>query len=75
MVRLSLSRGRNHGIKVNEVVGTLANYADIPGKSIGRINIQDQQTFVDVHEQFAGKVLAKTGTFRIRKQSIDVRPA
>ncbi len=74
MVRLSLSRGRNHGIKVNEVVGTLANYADIPGKSIGRINIQDQHTFVDVHEQFAGKVLAKTGAFRIRKQSIDVHP-
>jgi len=74
MVRLSLSRGRNHGIKVNEVVGTLANYADIPGKSIGRINIQDQNTIVDVHEQFAGKVLAKTGTFRIRKQAIEVRP-
>ena len=75
MVRLSLSRGRADGIRVNEIVGVIANYADIPGKSIGRINILEKQTLVDVSEQFAGKVLAKSGNYHIRKQRIDVARA
>ena len=54
------------------VVGTLAHYADIPGHSIGKIRIQDRQTLVDVPEQFAGRVLANTRTYRIGKQAVTI---
>jgi ATP-dependent RNA helicase DeaD len=56
----------------NHIVGTIAYHADIPGGSIGRINIQNKHAFVDVPEKFVKKVLAKTGSYRIGRQSIGV---
>jgi len=75
MVRLSLSLGRAHGIRPNDVVGTIAFHADIPGNTIGRIAIQDKYTLVDVPEKFAARVLAKNGNYRIRQQMVSVKPA
>ncbi|MCB9076589.1 MAG: DEAD/DEAH box helicase [Anaerolineaceae bacterium] len=72
MVRLALNAGKADGLQVNHVVGTLAYQADIPGNVIGKIRIQDQQTLVDVPEQFVSQVLAKTGSYRIGKQRIAV---
>jgi ATP-dependent RNA helicase DeaD len=75
MVRLSLSLGRLHGIRPNDVVGTIAFHADIPGHTIGKIHIQDKYTLVDVPEKFAAQVLAKNGNYRIRQQLVNVKPA
>ncbi len=75
MVRLALSTGKVDGIRINNVVGTIAHYADIPGNALGKIRIQEQRTFVDVPEQFVGQVLSKTGTYRIGKQRITVERA
>ena len=69
MVRLSLDKGRSDGIRPGEVVGTLAYHANIPGKSIGAISIQDNHTFVDVPEQFVDKVLEKDGSYRLRNKT------
>jgi ATP-dependent RNA helicase DeaD len=67
MVRLSLSLGRSHGIRPNEVVSSIAYYANIPGSSIGRINIQDEHTLVDVMEEYVGQVLANAANYRIHR--------
>lgn len=75
MVRLTLSTGKVHGLRANHVVGTLAHHADIPGHAIGKIRIQDQHTWVDVPEKFVRQVLAKTGSYRIGKQAINVERA
>jgi len=75
MVRLALNTGKADGIRVNHIVGTLAHFADIPGYALGKIHIQEQQTLVDVPEQYARQVLAKTGIFRIGKQAITVERA
>ncbi len=75
MVRLSLSLGRLHGIRPNDVVGTIAFHADIPGHTIGKIHIQDKYTLVDVPEKFAAQILAKNGNYRIRQQLVNVKPA
>ncbi len=75
MVRLTLSTGKVDGIRVNHVVGTLAHFANIPGDSIGKIHIDKQHTFVDVPEKFVGQVLAKTGAYRIGKQTITIKRA
>jgi len=75
MVRLSVNQGRVHGLRPNEVVSTLAFFADIPGHTIGKILIEDQHTLVDVPEQFVEKVLAKKGAYRMRKQVVTVELA
>jgi ATP-dependent RNA helicase DeaD len=75
MVRLSISKGKMHGIRPNEVVSTIAFYAGIPGNTIGKIHIHDKHTFVDVPEQYVAKVLSKAASFRIHKQPVTVEKA
>ena len=67
MVRLSLGRGRMHGINPGEVVGTIASRADIPGYAIGKILIRDQHTLVDVPEEYISRVLGQTGSYHFRE--------
>ncbi len=75
MVRLSLNMGKMHGIRPNDIVGTIAYHADIPGSSIGKIFIQDKHSLVDVPEALAQQVLAKTGDYRIRQQPVSIKLA
>ena len=75
MVRLALSTGRAHGVRVGHVVGSLAHYADIPGRALGKIRVEQHQTFVDVPEELVSRVLSQTGTYRIGRQAIDIQQA
>ena len=75
MVRLNLDKGRSDGLRPSDVVGMIAHHANIPGKVIGAIHIQDQQTMVDVPEQFVDQVLSKNGTYKLRKEALAVERA
>lgn len=75
MVRLSLNAGKSHGVRPNDIVGTIAYHANIPGKTIGAIRIQQDHTLVDVPEQFVQQVLAKGSGYRIREHEITVARA
>jgi ATP-dependent RNA helicase DeaD len=75
MVRLLLNTGRVDGVRVNHVVGTLSHYADIPGRSLGKISIQKQHTLVDVPEKIAGRVLGKDASYRIGNKTVTVQRA
>lgn len=72
MVRLSLSTGKSNGVRPNEIVATLAYHANVPGNVIGKILIQQQQTLVDVPEQYVPQVLERGDALRIRRQSVAV---
>jgi ATP-dependent RNA helicase DeaD len=75
MTRLLLDAGRKQGIRPNDVVGQIAYHADIPGHTIGAIKIHDHQTLVDVPEQYVAQVLAKNGSYRVRKQALTIAAA
>ena len=75
MVRLYLNMGKKQGIRPNDIVGTIAFHADIPGSSIGKIFIQEKHSLVDVPEALAEQVLANTGNYRIRQQPVNVKMA
>lgn len=75
MVRLMLRIGKSHGVRPQDVVGTIAYHADIPGHSIGAIRIQDEHTLVDVPERFVAQVLDKDGQYRIRRQFVGIERA
>ena len=72
MVRLTLSKGKSHGIRPNDVVGTIAAFANIPGRSIGKISIQKEYTLVDIPEKFVSQVMAQKGSYQIHKQPIRI---
>jgi len=75
MVRLTLNAGKAHGVRPNDVVGTIAYHANIPGKIIGAIRIQEQHTLVDVPQEFVQQVLAKNNNYRIRQLVVTVERA
>ncbi len=72
MVRLHVNAGKEAGIRPNDIVGSIAYFADIPGRAIGAIQIEQDHTLVDVPEQFVKQVLAKKDDYQIRRQRIEI---
>ncbi|MCD9186455.1 MAG: DEAD/DEAH box helicase [Pyrinomonadaceae bacterium] len=75
MVRLFIDVGRRHHISPGDIVGSIANEADIPGKAIGAIDVYDRFTLVDIPSEFVEQVLKRMKRSRIRKQNMNVRLA
>jgi len=75
MVRLFIDVGRSAGVRPNDIVGAIANEADIPGKSIGAIDIYDEFTFVDVPIEYKAQVLERMSHASIRSRATRVRLA
>jgi len=74
MVRLSINRGRIHGIRPGEIVGGIASRADIPGKGIGRITINEKSTLIDVQKEYVPAVLKKSGSYHFHdNHKVDIR--
>ncbi len=72
MTRLYLSVGRRDGVRPMDVVGAIANEAQIPGKSIGQIEITDTHTLVEVPEPVAERVIRALGRTRLRGKTFTV---
>ena len=75
MVRLKLNKGKMHGIRPNDIVGTIAFHANIPGYTIGKIRIEDKHTFVDVPEDLVEQVMKHNGNYRIGKEKFSLSKA
>jgi len=75
MVRLLLDVGKAQGVRPGDVVGAIAGEAGIPGRSIGAIDIRTNQTFVDVKEDHAEKVLHKVKHWTLRGQKVKLERA
>lgn len=72
MVRLKLNKGRSSGIRPNDIVGTIAFHANIPGYTIGKIRIEDRFTFVDIPEDLIEQVMTHNGNYRIGKEKFSL---
>ena len=75
MVRLKLNKGKVQGIRPNDIVGTIAFHANIPGYTIGKIRIEDKFTLVDIPEDLVEQVLKQNGNYRIGKEKFALSKA
>jgi ATP-dependent RNA helicase DeaD len=75
MVRLKLNKGKSSGIRPNDIVGTIAFHANIPGYTIGKIRIEDAFTFVDIPEDLVEQVLKHNGNYRVGKEKFSLAKA
>lgn len=75
MTRLQLSVGRTDGVRPGDIVGAIANEADIPGRSIGHIELLDRSSFVDVPDHLADRVLRALRSTTIRGRAVAPRLA
>lgn len=75
MVRLLIDAGKQSGVRPGDIVGAIANEADIPGNVIGAIDIYERVSFVDIPSQFIHQVLERMDGATIRSQKARIRVA
>jgi ATP-dependent RNA helicase DeaD len=75
MMRLVINLGREAGIRPGDIVGAIANEADIPGNTIGAIDIQDRVSFVDVPAEDGDRVINALSTTTIKGRRVNVEVA
>jgi ATP-dependent RNA helicase DeaD len=74
-VRLSMAVGKRDGIRPADIVGSIANEADVPGREIGPIDIRDDITIVVIPEKYREQVLAGVKGAQFRGRPLDIRLA
>ena len=74
-VRLSMAVGKNDGIRPADIVGSIANEADVPGFEIGPIDIRDDLTIVVIPARYLEQVLTRTARAKFRGKPVNLRVA
>ena len=74
MTRLMVNIGRKDYVRPGDIVGAIAGEANIPGNTIGSIDIFDSHTYVDVPKDVANRVVdaMEGNTIKGRRVSIEV---
>jgi ATP-dependent RNA helicase DeaD len=75
MARLFIDAGRESGVRPADIVGAIANEADVPGHVIGAIDIYDRFSFVDVPVQYLNQVLERMDGATVRSRDARIRVA
>ncbi|MBI5640497.1 MAG: DEAD/DEAH box helicase [Nitrospirae bacterium] len=75
MTRLFLTVGRKDKIQTNEILRTIAEEAGIPGRSVGKIDIMDNFTFVEVPSDIVEKVIAAMNNAVIKGKKVAMAKA
>lgn len=75
MTRLFINIGHNVRVRPQDFVGAIANEANIPGRSIGAIDIHEAFSFVDVPTGDAERVMNVMNSSSIKGKSVNVEVA
>ncbi|MCB1736946.1 MAG: DbpA RNA binding domain-containing protein, partial [Gammaproteobacteria bacterium] len=67
--------GRRNGLKPGNIVGAIANEADLEAKKIGHIKILDFHSFVDLPEDLDATVLDHLRTVWVCGRELNIQPA
>ena len=73
MKRFKIEVGYVHGAKPGNIVGAIANEADISSKNIGAIDIHDNYTLVDLPESLPNKAKETLQKTRVAGQRLNLR--
>lgn len=72
MIRLKVNKGKMHNIRPSDIVGQIAFHANIPGYTIGKIRIEEKNSFVDVPADVVEQVIKHSGNYKIGKEKFSV---
>ncbi|MCP9493854.1 MAG: DEAD/DEAH box helicase [Pyrinomonadaceae bacterium MAG19_C2-C3] len=75
MTRLFFDVGHHSQVRPADIVGAIANEANVPGRAIGAIDIQDHFTLVDVPSEYVEQILESMRGSRIRNHNTNIRLA
>ncbi len=75
MVRLFLTIGRKDRIKVGDIVRTISEKTNVPGRKIGKIALFDKYSFVEVPESSVQQIIGSINDVMMGGRRIKVQPA
>ncbi len=65
-VKLFISKGSRAGIRVNDIVGALANEGGVPGREIGPVTVHGGFSFAEVPAHYQRRVIERVGNTTMR---------
>ena len=71
--RYRIQVGRSHGATARHIVGALANEAGLSGKSIGRVQLNETDSTVELPTGLPGEVLLRLRRVRVLKQPLAIQ--
>ena len=74
MIRYRLAVGHQHGVKPGNIVGAIANEAGLENQYIGRVDIRDDHSLIDLPEGMPREVLRHLKTVWVVGQQLQIRP-
>jgi ATP-dependent RNA helicase DeaD len=72
-VRIYVALGRRAGVRPADLVGAIANEADIDSREIGAIDIADSFSLVEVPEQSADMIVGALKRTKLRGRPVKAR--
>jgi len=75
MERFRIEVGHNHDVKPGNIVGAIANEADLDSRYIGRINIKDDHSFVDLPEDMPKEIFKNLKNVWVSGQQLHISKA
>jgi ATP-dependent RNA helicase DeaD len=73
--RLHLNVGEEMGIVPIDVVNSIAGETGLPGKVVGKVDIRERHSFVDVASEHANAILAKLNRAEIKGNKVKIKAA
>ncbi|MDP7061676.1 MAG: DEAD/DEAH box helicase [Planctomycetota bacterium] len=74
MERFRVEVGHHHGVRPGSIVGAIANEAGLEGRYIGRIEIYDDFSTVDLPEGMPKDIFRSLQQARVCNQRLNIRP-
>jgi ATP-dependent RNA helicase DeaD len=75
MANLYLNVGRSHNVAAKDIVGAITGETGLPGKIIGRIDVRDKFTFIEISAEYAHDVLFMMKNRYIKGNKLTIEPA
>jgi ATP-dependent RNA helicase DeaD len=73
--RLWMSLGAEQGVTPIDFVNSVAGETGLPGKVVGKVDVRERHSFVDVASEHANSIIAKLNRSEIKGQKVKVKVA
>jgi ATP-dependent RNA helicase DeaD len=74
-IRLFMTIGRKNKIEVTDIIKSIALESNIPFSKIGKIDVYDKFTFVEVPEEFSDRVIRSVNDIMMKGKRVKVQQA
>jgi hypothetical protein len=73
--RLHINVGEEMGVVPIDIVNSIAGETGLPGKVVGKVDVRERHSFVDVSSEHANAILAKLNRAEIKGTKVKIKAA